>query len=356
MTYKPALRDMICSFDPRVDIEGASMPPASWYTEKKFFELDRRSVLKNSWQPVARASQLKETGSYIAGNSWGEPWIVCKDDAGDIRALYNACRHHATVMLSGEGNCDHIQCPYHGWTYKLSGELFRAPGAGKMRNFDRKQMSLQPIPATIWGDLVFICFGASPPNLGEDFSPIPAWIWDDLEFVKQTSYTVEANWKVVVDNYLDGGYHVPVLHKALATNLDMSSYKTELHKKVVLQAADADSGRLGRRAVYVWAYPGLMLNRYGPILDVNRIIPVSENKTQIIYDFYFESEQCKDTLFVEQSIKDSEQVQAEDTWICKRVQEGLGSSSYSKGRYAPNFEGGEFLFHKLLFGDYSKEM
>ncbi len=348
-------KEVVYGFDAQVDIERASMPPTSWYTTERFFELDKRSVLKNSWHPVARVSQLTEVGSYVTGNSWGESWVVCKDEAGDIRAFHNVCRHHATIMLSGEGRCSQIQCPYHGWTYKLSGKLARAAGAGKMENFDREEMSLQPIHVMLWGDLVFICFVKHfPPDLGEDFSPIPTWIWDDLEFVRQTSYIVEANWKVVVDNYLDGGYHVPILHKTLAANLDMSSYRIELHKKVVLQAADADSERLGRQAVYIWAYPGLMLNRYGPVLDVNRVIPISENKTQIIYDFYFEPKQAKDPLFVEQSIRASEQVQAEDTWICKRVQEGLGSSSYEQGRYSPNFESGELLFHRLLYEDYRK--
>jgi choline monooxygenase len=175
-----------------------------------------------------------------------------------------------------------------------------------------------------------------------------------LQFVARRSYDLDCDWKVFCDNYLDGGYHVPVLHPALSGQLDLSSYGTELFDVYSIQStasqADADP-RLGEAALYAFVHPNLMINRYGPILDTNVVIPLGPGRCRVIFDFFFEAEAAADADFVADSLEKSERVQEEDTYICESVQKGVNSSAYDTGRYAPLLEHGMHQFHCLLAKD-----
>lgn len=205
----------------------------------------------------------------------------------------------------------------------------------------------------------------------------------DLSFVERREYVVDCNWKVFVDNYLDGGYHVPHLHRGLAGQLDLSTYATEVFDHYSVQstagvyskedrdqlkskskssstrashsnAATEDfAERLGENAIYAWIYPNLMINRYGSIMDTNWVLPLAHDRTLVIMDFYFENTSGRTAAaFIKKSLAASEIVQQEDMKICESVQRGLLSSSYDKGRYSSKFEIGEYYFHKLLAADF----
>jgi len=343
-------------FDPELPIEAASTPPAEWYNSPEILELERERVFAHTWQPVARLDQLKSVGQYVAGEWLGEPFVVVRTDPEQLRALSPVCAHHAAILARGEGCVEQWVCPYHGWTYALDGRLLRARGAGGIQDFERSRFALAELPLAIFGELVCIAWEAP----SEPIVPLSAHAFFGADaaklcFVEQRSYVVRSNWKVVIDNYLDGGYHVPVLHRSLAASLDLDSYATEVRERVVVQttAADPASGdpRLGEGATYAWIYPTWMLNRYGPLLDVNRVVPIDVGTTRVIYDFYVSPEVKGDRAFVEASLRESERIQTEDTLVCESVQTGLGSRAYDRGRYAPRFERGAHHFHCMLARD-----
>jgi choline monooxygenase len=181
-----------------------------------------------------------------------------------------------------------------------------------------------------------------------------------LTYVASRSYDIECNWKVYVDNYLDGGYHVAVLHKALAGQLDLDTYVTEVFDRYSIQsvrspeaAREAAGGdfaeRIGSEALYAFVHPNLMLNRYGPILDTNWVVPLSQGRTRVVFDYYFREPGDRD--FVERSIAASHKVQLEDVEICESVQRGLGSPAYDRGIYAPKIEMAAYAFHRTLAGE-----
>jgi len=343
-------------FDPDVGLERAVTPPSSWYREPAILDLEWERVLGRAWQPVARREQLEHPGDFVAGDWLREPYLLVCGDDGEVRGFSNVCAHHATVLLSGAGRCERIVCPYHGWTYDLEGRLVRATGAGGMHGLERDRRALAPLPVARWGELYFVSWC---PHLPFDASAIDARIWagsqGPLRFVAEREYTVECNWKVVVDNYLDGGYHVPVLHRGLASSLDLASYRTEILPHAVIQRVDTPDAcadpRIGEGAVYAWLYPTWMVNRYGPVLDVNCVVPVSATRTRVRFEFYFEPDRAGDPDFVSSSIEASDRIQREDGDICERVQRGLGSSAYDQGRYAPRFEAGAYHFHCRLARD-----
>src|SRR4029453_13944477 len=186
---------------------------------------------------------------------------------------------------------------------------------------------------------------------------------DSLQFVARRKYTLACNWKVYVDNYLDGGYHVSYLHKGLAGQLDLDSYKTEIFERYSIQSGAGAGGsseksatdfseRIGDKVLYAWIYPNLMINRYGPMVDPNWVTPKGNAETDVIFDYYFTPETARDKDFVEKSLAASDVVQQEDVDICESVQKGLGSSSYDQGRYSVKREHGEHHFHKLLAADF----
>jgi choline monooxygenase len=289
----------------------------------------------------------------------GDPYIIVRSQDGALHAFDNVCRHHATTLVRGEGCAERFTCPYHGWTYDLEGRLTSAPRMAGVASFNRDAMGLHRRHAATWGPLLFLFMGADPPDLATQMAPLEALLRDDLfdglTWSGHERHQVASNWKVYVDNYLDGGYHVPILHKGLTEDLDMSTYEVTLleHSSIQRVAGDADNARIGGGAEYVWIYPNLMVNRYGPVLDVNIVIPEAVDRTAVRFEYWFEeTEGAAAQRFMDESRIKSREVQDEDAKICASVQSGLASSGYDRGRYAPQIEQGEHHFHGLLACDY----
>jgi choline monooxygenase len=183
--------------------------------------------------------------------------------------------------------------------------------------------------------------------------------YGNLQFVKRLEYNLNCNWKVFVDNYLDGGMHVKYAHPNLAANLDLKSYSTEVHDKYSVQRASAaiEEGqvRVKGRADYVYVYPNLMINRYGDWMDTNLVIPLNSSQCVVRMDYYLEQNKVEQKEWIEESLVQSDQVQKEDIWLCETVQKGLESTAYSVGRYAPTVEHGMHDFHKTLFRELSQK-
>ena len=180
--------------------------------------------------------------------------------------------------------------------------------------------------------------------------------------VKRLHSHIECNWKVFVDNYLDGGYHIEHMHPSLAAQIDMSSYRTTAGARNVVQTTSTAqvqdetlgydiSDRMGDGAIYAWLYPNLMINRYGPGMDTHAVIPNGVDRCEVIFDFFFPPDTDPD--FIATSIEQSKLTQQEDVDICRAVQQGLQSMAYDRGRYSPRWEIGELMFHRLLHEDLS---
>jgi choline monooxygenase len=197
--------------------------------------------------------------------------------------------------------------------------------------------------------------------LGRDLlGQLDALALGGLHWMERRSYTLDCNWKVFVDNYLDGGYHVPHLHKGLDSVLDYSEYTIENGERHCLQSSPivSEGGdertkavRRGERAYYYWIYPNFMINCYARTMDTNLVIPRGVDQTEVIFDFYFADVSASARAANLDSIAVSEQIQQEDVGICESVQRGLKSRAYGAGRLSVRREAGEHLFHRLLARD-----
>ena len=351
----------IARFDLNLPMESSPTPPSSWYLREDVLECEKERLLLGHWQPVARRQQLQHAGSFVSGCFMEQPYVITRDQEGQLRAFYNVCRHHAALVTSGEGCAAQLTCPYHGWTYDLDGRLRKAPRLGAVKEFQRDQYGLQPIQIELWGPWVWLNFGSSPSPLSAQLAPLAQRVapesLDSLRYQCTRSYELNCNWKVYVDNYLDGGYHVEVAHQALAAQLDLDNYQTQVVAPLVLQTCDAGGSqqgedfaeRLAGGAVYAWLYPNWMFNRYGPVLDTNWVVPISAERCLTVFEYYFAAD-C-DEEFIQRSLEASHRVQLEDVEICESVQRGLRSRGYDVGRYAPSLEMGEYAFHHWLARD-----
>jgi len=337
-----SLKTIIESYNPDSPLAEASTIPASWYLDPEVAALETRTVFTRSWQLAGRVEQLEKPGQYVTCEIAGEPLMAVRGNDAVLRGFFNVCRHHAAAVLTeSSGEVSQLRCPYHGWTYSLDGKLAAAPDLGRICNFDRASMGLRPVKTTLWNRWVFA--GIEP---GEPAFP-------DLDaarfhWFERRHYRIECNWKVFVDNYLDGGYHVPQLHKALDTLLNYPEYQIETGGRSCLQWSPYQAGD---RALYYWIYPNFMINCYPRAMDTNLVLPHGTNETEVIFDFYFTDISDGARASNLSSIAASEQIQDEDLSICKSVQRGLASRAYTSGRLSARRESGEHLFHRLLHAD-----
>ena len=380
------LQRIIDVYDPTASLDRASTIPSSWYTDNRIFELEKATVFSRSWQVAARVDQLCKPGDYVTAEIADEPIVVVRGSDDQIRAFFNACRHHAAaVMTEPQGNCPQMRCPYHGWTYSLEGELKGTPDFTGVADFDRASNGLIPIERAVWEQWVFVRIAGAGresiehwlgTQLTDEFRALDL---KNLKWFERRSYTIDCNWKVFVDNYLDGGYHVPHLHKGLDSVLDYSNYTIECGARHCLQSSpmvnSAGSSaplndpqkfrgglppvnnskvaatRTGDRALYYWIYPNFMVNCYEGVMDTNLVRPLTIDKTEVIFDFYFTdvSEAARERNRASVSVGDK--IQQEDLDICASVQRGLKSRAYDAGRLSVRREAGEHLFHRLLYAD-----
>ncbi len=365
-----SIQQILSSYDDHAPLSRASTIPAAWYVDPRIAELERLNVFSKTWQLVARTDQLQNPGQFISTVVAGEPIVVVRGNDGILRAFYNVCRHHAAAVVTQPcGMASILHCPYHGWNYGLDGSLKGMPEFDGVENFERSQNGLVPIRVETWECFVFVNLDNAAPSLNEFLGGIvkrvaPLGV-SQLHYFDRRTYDIACNWKVFVDNYLDGGYHVPHLHKGLNSVLDYKQYTIENEDRYCLQSSpmvssteDAATGstRKGDRAWYFWQHPNLMVNCYAGYMDTNLVIPIDVDHCRVIFDFYFADVGEAAREYNEQSVNVGNRVQEEDLGICEDVQRGLKSRAYRAGRLSVRREAGEQLFHRLLAADLKNGM
>lgn len=361
------LHDIISGYNANSPLAEAHTIPSSWYVDPLVAELENDAVFGRNWQTVGRIDQVEESGQFFTADVAGERIVVVRSADRELRAFYNVCRHHAAaVVTEAEGHAANFRCPYHGWTYGIDGTLKGTPDFGDVCNFDRSKNGLVPVRVATWEKFVFVNLDANAGSLDDFLGGLMKRVAPlrlaSLHFFERRSYELDCNWKVYVDNFLDGGYHVPYLHKGLNSVLDYANYTIESEDRFCLQSSpvetssasadtDAAATRQGNRAFYFWQYPNFMLNWYEGYLDTNLVLPLSIDRCCVIFNFYFAGIGDAAKEYNQQSVAVSHRVQEEDVGICEAVQRGLHSRAYVTGRLSVRREAGEHLFHRLLHAD-----
>ena len=363
-----SVREVVNLYNPHDPLEEAWTIPAPWYFDEGIAELERASVFGRTWQVLGRVDQVRDNGQFFTADLDGEPLVVARGDDGQLRAFYNVCRHHAAaVVTEAQGSAKQFRCPYHGWTYGIDGALKGMVEFDGVCNFDRAKNGLVPLRVDTWENFVFVNLDARVAPLRDFLGVVPELVSPldlakKLHFFDRRVYTLNCNWKVYVDNYLDGGYHVPHAHKGLSTVIEYTKYTIENFERACLQSSPLSSDSTSEagvaasrqgRAFYLWLYPNFMINAYEGVMDTNLVLPLGVDRCAVVFDYYFADTSAVAEAHHKESIAVSEQVQDEDMTICDAVQRGLASRAYVAGRLSVRREAGEHLFHRLLHADFT---
>ena len=360
-----SIADILASYDDRAQLSEAFTIPAPWYVDARIADLETATVFSKTWQMMGRVEQVASPGQFITATVAGEPIVAVRGTDGQLRAFYNVCRHHAAKVVTEPcGSASILHCPYHGWNYGLDGSLKGMPEFEGVKNFERGDNGLVPVKIETWEAFVFVNLDRHAESLQGFLGRLVARCGTlglaKLHYFDRRVYDIACNWKVFVDNYLDGGYHVPHLHKGLSSVLDYKQYTIENEDRYCLQSSpmvssdeDAATGatRKGDRAWYFWQYPNLMINCYEGYMDTNLVIPIDVDHCRVVFDFYFADVSESRREHNTQSVAVGDRVQSEDLGICEDVQRGLKSRAYGAGRLSVRREAGEHLFHRLLAAD-----
>jgi choline monooxygenase len=361
----PSVKDILALYNDQAPLAEASTIPAPWYVDPRIADLEAKTVFSNTWQLVGRAEQVEKPGQFVTTTIAGEPIVVVRGNDHILRAMYNVCRHHAAAVVTEAcGQASILHCPYHGWNYGLDGSLKGMPEFDGVLDFERQKNGLLPARAEAWENFVFVNLDLEAASLREFLGGLvkrvaPLGV-SKLHYFDTRVYDIACNWKVFVDNYLDGGYHVPHLHKGLNSVLDYKEYTIENEDRYCLQSSpmvssDEDKAtgvtRKGDRAWYFWQYPNLMINSYEGYMDTNLVLPIDVDHCRVIFDFYFADVSDFGREYNQQSVAVGARIQEEDLGICEAVQRGLKSRAYGAGRLSVRREAGEHLFHRLLAAD-----
>lgn len=332
----------------------ASALPAACYVGAERHGIDLDRVIARSWQLVAHREQLANPGDHVVDQVGRVPVLLVRGADRQLRAFANVCRHRAgpLALCNGRG-ARALHCKYHGWTYALDGRLRSAPEMQQAEDFKIEQIRLPELQVGEWEGLVFVALDSQTPPLDEFYAGIAERIapikLGELRFARRQGYLIDCDWKVYVDNFLEG-YHLPHVHPALSKLLDYRAYDTELFPWCSLQSSPLDDAeqRYGSgEAYYYHVYPNVMLNILPGRLQTNRVVPLGPGRCRVDFDFYYANDDQLDARIAADA-QFSDEVQDEDIAICLAVQRGLESGQYEAGRLCPKRESGVWHFHNLL--------
>ena len=309
--YLEVLDLILGSFDPTQ--KGKKLPSA-FYTDPYIYHAELQKIFGENWIAVGGRNQLPAPFSFFKEKIDTKPVVVLQDGDTTLRAIAGICRHnlypvpkesHGELPQDKDGNRV-LRCENHGWCYKPEGDVCYIPEPGKMPGITKEDLSLIKFEVDKWGPLVFVRMNKdeNSPSLQTVLAPLIEQTANrDLsafKWRKRVEYIFPCNWKLFIDNYNDGRYHVPVAHKALAKGLDYENYRTEVFEYMTLQhtptkdANDSTSAVRSGEAQY-WEGLNVMINLYQNTMDTNIVIPLGVNKCKVIFDFYSTDEVSIDT-------------------------------------------------------------
>lgn len=358
------------------DIENGVSLPASWFTDPAILAAERERIFKKSWQYIGRVAQLQKVGDFITGYTGEVPIVVVRNEAG-IEAFVNVCRHRRyEVAQGGCGNSKVLQCRYHAWTYDLNGALKAAPRAEREPQFCKEDLGLLKAQVAIWGPWVFVNPDLKAKPFEQYLGNLPEVIarsgidLDNLQFHSREEWTASANWKVMLENYLEC-YHCPVAHPGFSAVIDVDpdTYKPVARNWVCSQSApvregltaaaakkagyDATTGLKESQYHFLWPNFTININPGYENLSIDIWIPDTTTTTKGFSEQYFGKgvpEQWKKDL-----IEFNRQVGEEDDTLTNSVQRGLNSGLPERGRFMTDSEVLVMHFEKLIVSALSPE-
>ncbi|MGH6628880.1 MAG: aromatic ring-hydroxylating oxygenase subunit alpha, partial [Burkholderiales bacterium] len=336
-----------------------------------YFALEREHIFMREWVCVGREEEFPVTGDHKVLDLYGESILLLRNEAGNLKAFYNVCRHRGARICPSPGDDSvlalkggivgkrSIICPYHAWTYDLDGQLIRAPFLTDEIHFDMKNVQLHPVLVETWGGFIFLNLTPDEAPPFEETIAVAArrftrYPLADLRVAKTISYEVQANWKVLCENYNEC-YHCGPVHPELCRIVPAFREAGGAH-------LDWERGIPHREGATTFTFSGESTRRSFPGLNEDERV---RHKGELVYPNLFMSlarehvtfyilralgpgRTCIDCYFLfepfEMDKPDFDPSDAVEFWhlvnqqdwaICERVQQGMAARVHDRGVYAP---------------------
>jgi phenylpropionate dioxygenase-like ring-hydroxylating dioxygenase large terminal subunit len=351
--------------------------PAWVYSHPEMTRLEYERILKPSWQIVCHIGSIPKPGDYMTLDLGPDSVVAVRGADGAIQTYHNVCRHRGSRLLQGGGNCRaHITCPYHGWSYRLSGELVGVPARETFPGLDRTQLSLKPVRSQIMLGFVFVCVAGNPPPLEQ--------IWGSFldEFTPHRFQDMvplgpfyiehwECDWKVAMDNYLES-YHVPIGHpglnrmftpdyddqRTLPTGVargiswmrerESPQWSERMYQRMVAGVTEDLPEDHRKRWSFYSMLPNLGIDVFPEQMDFFQVLPRGPGQCTIRGGSFALPDDRREMRIVRYlTARINRGVQREDEFLCRNVQLGLASGSYEPGPLS-QLENCMYEFHQLL--------
>jgi phenylpropionate dioxygenase-like ring-hydroxylating dioxygenase large terminal subunit len=338
---------------------------AKYYTDPEVFKLETNGLLARTWQFAGHASQLKETGDYFTFDMAGEGLFCIKGRDGEIRTFYNVCQHRAHQLVSGQGQTRVVVCPYHAWTYELTGELRAGPNIKAVEGFDKSSICLTSVRTEVFLGFIFV-------NLDNDAKPMDDWFpnvrtelesyiphWDTLAPLEWVEIPENCNWKVSVENYSEC-YHCTLNHPTFSTGVvrpetyDIQPQGYCLRHTTECNSMDAMTYDINSgfdkndqySSWFLWpmfsfqVYPGNLLNTYHwRAVDADHVA---------VWRGWYSVGGEENDIVRQMAVQDRETTVAEDIGLVESVQRGLKSRGYVPGPLVVDPKCGVNSEHSIL--------
>lgn len=348
----------------RADPSQSFTIPARFYHDPAIHELERTSIFHRNWWFAGHRGQIAEPGSYVTTKVLDQNVVVVRTRDGTLKAFYNVCQHRGHELVQGSGRKALLTCPYHAWAYDLDGQLRSARNTDRMAGFQACEFALKPVRVEEYCGLVFVNldpqatpFAEQAGGLGDELRHYCPEI-EQMVFAQRDTYGVDANWKVLIDNFLEC-YHCGPAHKDFVDLVDMKSYRSKVHGIYSSHCSDKvcstqsraysfDSGRddFGYAGWFVWPNLTIWIYPGEPNVSTLQMIPDGSERTIEYQDWFIPtsepSKQLRDAMAYQKDV-----LQPEDIGLCESVHKGLKSKGYNQGRFVIDGERSELSEHAV---------
>lgn len=337
--------------------------PARFYTDPEIFQAEREAIFYRGWHMAGHVSDLAEIGSYVTASIFDQKVFICRGKDNVLRGFYNVCAHRAHELLSGAGKARVITCPYHAWSYHLTGELRSARGAEQLPGFDSGEFCLTPVRVETFGSIVFFNLDDLAPSAAESFAGLDAEIeahipgFATMRRLDTFRNVIEANWKVVVDNFLEC-YHCAPAHPAFADLVDLKAYRSTCHTRHSShigsrvrpdnKAYAFDPAASVQKSAFWWLWPMSTVNLIpgDSAASLFWFNPISPTRTELLAISY--TPDGKSTPQLDAANEYAGTILSdEDNRLCESVQRGMASRGYTQGRFMVDADRSELSEHAV---------
>ncbi|MEA2526542.1 MAG: glycine betaine catabolism [Thermomicrobiales bacterium] len=337
--------------------------PGRYYHDPAIFDRERERIFSTMWVCVGRADDISEPGRYLLAEVGKESVLAVRGRDGQIRAFLNVCRHRGARLCTDPcGSVGQaIQCHYHAWSYALDGRLIGAPNIAREEGFDREAFGLFPVHAEVWEGLIWLNLADEPEPLAAQIEPtivgrlgslekFGRWGLGELAVGKRIEYDVQANWKLIVENFMEC-YHCGPVHPELVRLIpefrNGTSYQglpgqgTSFGDDV---EAFALSGKGNRpklpgllpeddRLYYAWVlWPNVFVNLLPDHVIVHTLLPLGPDRSRVICDWLFDPAEVATPGFDPSDTVAAFDVTNRQDWdVCALTQLGMSSKAYEQG-------------------------